>query len=279
MALDSAPKASQGSFESTGGAKIAYRAWPVPGAEVTFAVVHGMGEHSGRYERFAAGMARHRMASYALDLRGHGESSGQRGHADSWSEWVDDAARFVRLVESQVSTEVLPLGHSFGGVVLLSTVLAGKLPNTRRFVLSSAALRLKKRVPAWQSGFARLTSRVAPRLSVNNGVDAGTVSRIPEVVAAYTSDPLVHAQITARLYAEWEKAAAQDLAHAAEIKLPFLILAGTDDRLVDSTASQELHAVTQDVSELHMLEGRYHEPFNDLGSDEVFAIIAEWVRK
>jgi alpha-beta hydrolase superfamily lysophospholipase len=98
------------------------------------------------------------------------------------------------------------------------------------------------------------------------------------VVAAYRSDPLVHTHITARLYAEWEKAAAEDLARAGEISIPFLILAGTDDRLVDSSASQELHAATKNISELRMLEGRYHEPFNDLGSDEVFAIIADWVR-
>ena len=278
MALDSA-RESRGSFESTGGAKIEYRAWPVAGADVTFAVVHGMGEHSGRYERFAAGMAKHRMATFALDLRGHGQSSGQRGHADRWTDWVDDAGNFIRLVESQVSTEVVPLGHSFGGVVMLSTARAGKLSRARRFVLSSPALRLKAKVPGWQSTLARAMSRIAPRLSVSNGVDAGTVSRIPEVVAAYRSDPLVHAKITARLYAEWEMAAAENLARAADIHLPFLILAGTDDRLVDSSGSQELHARTQGVSELRLLEGRYHEPFNDLGSDEVFAIIAEWVHK
>ena len=278
MALDSA-RTSRGSFESAGGAKIEYRAWPVPGADVSFAVVHGMGEHSGRYERFAAGMAKHRMATYALDLRGHGKSFGQRGHAESWSEWVDDATNFIRTVESQVSTEVVPLGHSFGGVVMLSAARAHRLSKARRFVLSSPALRLKAKVPAWQARLARLMSKVAPRLSVNNGVDAGTVSRIPEVVAAYRSDPLVHTHITARLYAEWEKAAAEDLALAGEINIPFLILAGTDDRLVDSSASQELHAATKSVSELRMLEGRYHEPFNDLGSDEVFAIIADWVRK
>jgi acylglycerol lipase len=278
LALDSA-RVSRGSFESAGGAKIEYRAWPVSGADITFAVVHGMGEHSGRYERFAAGMAKHGMATFAVDLRGHGNSSGRRGHVDSWSEWVEDAARFIRMVESQVSTEVVPVGHSFGGVVMLSTARAGRLSKARRFVLSSPALRLEAKVPAWQASLARLMSRVAPRLSVSNSVDAGTVSRIPEVVAAYRSDPLVHAHITTRLYAEWEKAAAEDLAHAADIRIPFLILAGTDDRLVDSTASEELHAATKNVSELRMLEGRYHEPFNDLGSDEVFAIIADWVRK
>jgi acylglycerol lipase len=278
LARDSAETA-QGSFASADGTNLAYRAWPQAGAQLTFAVVHGMGEHAGRYERFAAGMARHGMATFAVDLRGHGHSAGQRGHVDSWSQWVDDAAGFIRFVESQVAGEVIPLGHSFGGVVMLSTAIGKRLSKARRFVLSSPALRLATPVPAWQSWAAGVLSQVAPRLAINNQVDPGTISRIPEMVVAYRTDPLVHSKITARLFHEWEKAAADDLARAHEIQTPFLILAGTADRLVDASASRELHERTEEVSDLRMLEGRYHEPFNDLGSDEVFSILAEWVNK
>ena len=278
MALDSA-QVSQGTFDSAGGTKIAYRAWHVPNATHTFAVVHGLGEHSGRYDRFAQGMAAHGVATFALDLSGHGASPGQRGHVDSWSIWVDDVSAFTHHVESHSTGEVVPLGHSFGGVVVLTAALAGKLSKARRFVLSSPALRLKARVPAWKSSMGMWMSNIAPRLSMNNEVDAGTVSRIPEVVQAYRSDPLVHGKISARLYAEWQKAAAEDLARAGEIKLPFLILAGTADRLIDPSGSLELHDRAPEASELRMLEGRYHEPFNDLGSGEVFDIIAGWLRR
>lgn len=271
--------AKTGSLNSADGTKLAYRAWPLQGAAITFAVVHGHGEHGGRYERFADGMAKHNMATYAVDLRGHGESQGQRGHVDSWSQWVDDAAAFVKHVESEVTGEVVPLGHSFGGVVMLSVVRAGKLTNAKRFIVSSPALRLTKEVPKWLSGVSVALSRVAPRLTLSNQVDAGTVSRIPEVVEAYRKDPLVHGKITTRLYAEWRKASRDNLEHAGEIKLPFLILAGTKDRLIDPKVSEELHNKAPQASELHMLEGRYHEPFNDLGSDEVFEVIAQWLQK
>lgn len=278
MALDSAEVS--GSFlNSADGTRIAYRAWPLAGAQLTFAVVHGLGEHSGRYERFARGMAGHGMATYALDLRGHGHSAGRRGHVDSWSQWVEDAAALVRHVESQTSGEVVPLGHSFGGVVMLSMARAGKLSRSRRFVLSSPALRLKNEVPALLSSVSRAMSAIAPMLTLSNQVDAGTVSRVPEVVEAYRTDPLVHGKITSRLYAEWRRASKENLERASEIKLPFLILAGTADRLIDPTGSQELHQRAPGISELRMLEGRYHEPFNDLGSEEVFSIIAEWLRK
>ena len=278
MAPDSAV-VTEGFINSADGTKLAYRAWPLSGAKITFAVVHGLGEHSGRYERFARGMAEFRMATYAIDLRGHGKSAGQRGHVDAWSQWTDDAAALIKHAQAEASGEVVPLGHSFGGVVMLSTVLAGKALNTKRFVLSSPALRLKVKVPAWKASLARALSSVAPKLAMNNEVDAGTVSRIPEVVDAYRTDPLVHGKISSRLYAEWQHAAAGDLDRANEIKIPFLILAGTDDRLIDPAGSRELHQRAAAMSELRMLDGRYHEPFNDRGSDEVFTMIADWLRK
>jgi alpha-beta hydrolase superfamily lysophospholipase len=248
----------------------------VPGARVTFAVVHGHGEHSGRYERFARGMAAYEMATYALDLRGHGESAGQRGHVDSWSQWVDDAAAFVSHVEREAEGEVVPLGHSFGGVVMLSAARAHRLSRARRFIVSNPALRLTKEVPAWLSSVSKALSTFAPKLTVNNNVDAASVSRIPEVVNAYRTDPLVHNKITTRLYAEWRRASRDNLEHSGEIELPFLILAGTADPLIDPQSSRELHQRAP-ASELRMLDGRYHEPFNDLGSEEVFDLIASWL--
>jgi acylglycerol lipase len=269
--------AREGVIASADGTQLAYRAWPKTGAEVSFAVVHGLGEHSRRYERFAMGMARHGYATFAVDLRGHGKSRGPRGHVASWSKWTEDVAAFVAHVEGIAGTEVVPVGHSFGGAALLSTVLAGKLPHTRRFVLSSPALRLKAHVPGWKIALGKATSTLMPRMTLANNVDAATLSRIPEVVEAYRTDPLVHNKISSRLYAEWANACKRIFEHAGEIKLPFLILAGTDDRLIDPTGSEELHRVAASMSELRLLEGRYHEPFNDLDSEEVFAVIADWL--
>lgn len=269
--------AGEGVVSSADGTRIAYRAWPVPGARITFAVVHGLGEHAGRYERFARGMAGHGMATFAADLRGHGKSPGQRGHVDSWAQWTDDVSAFVKHVESNVSGEVVPLGHSFGGVTLLSTVLASKLPSSKRFIVSSPALKVKAAVPAWKVSLGSVASRVAPRLALDNEVDPKHISRIPEVVEAYRTDPLVHSKISSRLYTEWLAATKHIFLHAGEIKMPFLILAGSDDGLIDPEGSRELHRRAATHSELRILKGRYHEPFNDRDSEEVFAMIAEWL--
>jgi alpha-beta hydrolase superfamily lysophospholipase len=268
-----------GSIKSADGTKLAYRSWPNPGARITFAVVHGLGEHAGRYARFAEAMAGHGMSTFALDLRGHGESDGQRGHVDSWSQWTEDVSAFVSHVEHLVETEVVPLGHSFGGAALLSTVLAGKLSKSKRFAVSSPALKLRLQAPAWKTAVAPFASKIVPRLAMDNEVDPAAVSRIPEVVAAYRNDPLVHSRISSRMYTEWLKATEDILVRAGQIKIPFLILAGTADPLIDPEGSRTLHERVPSLSELHLLEGRYHEPFNDLGSDEVFQLIADWVQR
>ncbi|HYM67163.1 MAG TPA: alpha/beta hydrolase [Patescibacteria group bacterium] len=268
-----------GTVRSADGTTLAFRGWPVDGARVTFAVIHGLGEHAGRYERFATGMAKFGMGTFAVDLRGHGRSPGQRGHIDSWSQWTDDAESFVKHVEGLTSAEVVPLGHSFGGAVLASTMLAGKLPASRRFVLSSPALKVKVAVPGWKVTLGRLTSSVTPKLSLSNEVDPKTVSRIPEIVEAYRTDPLVHNKISSRTYTEWSRAASDIVSRAGEINVPFLILAGTEDMLIDSKGSEALHAKAPAMSELHLLPGRYHESFNDRDSDEVFQMIAEWVNR
>ncbi len=267
----------QASVASRDGTQIAYRAWPKSQAKITLAVTHGLGEHSGRYAAFAEAMGRRGMGTFAMDLRGHGLSQGQRGHVDSWSQWTDDISAFLGEVEGKVAGEVVPLGHSFGGAAMLSAALEGKLREARRFIVSSPALKAKVTVPQWKTTLGAAASRVMPRLALSNEVDPGTISRIPEVVTAYRTDPLVHSKISSRLYTEWQAATRNVLEHAGEITLPFLILAGAADKLIDPAGSEELHRRSQSKSELHLLEGRYHEPFNDLDSDEVFDLIARWL--
>jgi alpha-beta hydrolase superfamily lysophospholipase len=264
---------------SRDGTRLAYRAWPLANAKVTLAVAHGLGEHAGRYSDFAIAMARRGIGTFAVDLRGHGQSAGQRGHVDSWTQWTEDIGAFVDEVKRSADGEVVPLGHSFGGAAMLSTVLAGNVPGAKRFIVSSPALKTKVRVPQWKMTLGNVTSSFVPHLALSNEVDAGTLSRIPEVVRAYRADALVHSKISSRLYTEWQRATRDVLARAGDIKIPFLILAGTDDQLIDPAGSEELHRRAPEMSELHLLPGRYHEPFNDLGRDEVFDIIDRWLAK
>jgi alpha-beta hydrolase superfamily lysophospholipase len=269
-----------GSLSSADGIKLFWRSWEVTAPTATFAVVHGLGEHSGRYARFAEAMAGRGYSTFAIDLRGHGQSGGPRGHVDSWNDWVKDVEQFVEMVgEHSSGGEVIPLGHSFGGVVLLSAVLQGAV-TSRRFALSNPALAVKVKVPGWKLSVGRFTSQLLPRLTLSNEVDPAAISRDPAAVQAYRDDPLVHSKISTRLFSEWTAARSQVLSRAAEIKTPFLVIVGDADPLIDPEGSLELDRRASGAPHLlRRYAGRYHEPFNDLDANEVFDDLASWAAK
>jgi lysophospholipase len=158
-------------------------------------------------------------------------------------------------------------------------VLEGKVPTSKRFIVSSPALKVKVAVPAWKITLGNAMSKVMPRFALDAPAHGSLLSRIPEVAEAYDHDPLVHGKMSSRLYTEWQQATTDILARAGQIKIPFLILAGSDDNLIDPAGSRDLHAQAPSMSELRVFEGRLHEPFNDEGSEEVFQVIADWLRK
>ena len=180
---------------SSDGVQLHWRAWRVPSARLAVAVAHGLGDHSGRYERLAVALGRSGIACYAVDLRGHGESPGRRGHVAGWQQWVDDFAALYELAGEE-EQEVVPLGHSFGGVVVASAVVRGAIA-PRRFVLSNPAFRLAMQAPGWMLRAGRVASSVLPVTSFSNQIDPALISRDASQVAAYRHDPLVHDRITA----------------------------------------------------------------------------------
>jgi acylglycerol lipase len=271
---------------SSDGTQLAWRAWAVASPRLAVAVVHGPGEHKGRFDRLACALNRRRIACYAVDLRGHGESAGRRGHVARWRQWVDDFAAFYRLLSEEAveevpvagGLEVVPLGHSFGGVVLASALVQGAVtPN--RFVLSNPAFRPALRAPAWKLRLSPIASGLAPTASLSNEVDPALISRDATAVAAYREDPLVHGRITARTFIEWLVARQEALERAGEITVPALVLLSERDRFIDPGGGREFAARLGGPHTLRVYQGRYHEPFNDWGAGEVFADLAAWLER
>ena len=222
-------------------------------------------------------MAPHGIATYAMDVRGHGTSEGARGHAMSWDELIGDAVAFHTLVAGESGVEAVPLGHSVGGSIVLSAVVRGRL-RPRRFVVSSPALRVKAAVPGWKVTLGGVASKLVPGLALDTELNPDHISRDPAVVSAYVSDPLVHHKMSARFYTEWQGANAEILARAAEIKVPFLATHGSGDLIIDSAATEELdRRATVPGHKLIVYPGFYHEPYNDTGKEQVFADLAAWL--
>jgi alpha-beta hydrolase superfamily lysophospholipase len=259
------------------GLRLHWRAWTHPSPKLAVAVAHGLGDHSGRYERLAGSLNRRGVSCYAVDLRGSGQSPGRRGHVSRWQQWVDDYAAFWELVGNEVSgVEVVPLGHSFGGVVVASAMVRGAIA-PERFILSNPAFRLALEAPAWKLKLGRMAGAVWPSLSMSNDVDPALISRDAERVRAYREDPLVHDRISSRTFMEWTAASEEALERAGEVGAALLLVLSADDRIVDAGGGREFAERLGGESTVRTYGGRYHEPFNDLGAEEVFADLAGWL--
>ena len=269
-----------GNFAASGGTELYYQCW-LPDGEprAILAIVHGIGEHSGRYQNVVDHLVPRGYGVYGFDHRGHGRSPGPRGHVDAWGDFVEDVDAFLRLVAAQQPGRPLfLLGHSLGGLIVLDYVL--HYPDTVQGVIASGPALAQTGASPLLMALARIMSRIAPRLTLDTGLDATAISRDPAVVEAYKQDPLVHGKATARFGAEMDAAMKRTSSRAAELRLPLLILHGGEDRLVPAEASRDFfERVTFADKERHEYEGGYHESHNDIEKERVLADLADWLER
>ncbi len=268
----------EGTFQGTNALELFYQCWRPDGApRATLAIVHGFGEHSGRYMNVVQHFVPRGYAIYGLDHRGHGRSPGPRGHINAWDEYRDDVRAFTQLAAAQEpQIPVFLWGHSLGGLIALEYAL--HYPEGLRGVIASAPLLGQAGVSPILIALARVLSRLAPKFSLSTGLDATTLSRDPAVAPAYTSDPLVHSLATPRLSTEITAAQEWTLAHAGEWRLPLLLFFGTADRLVPPANTRRFFdAVTWADKQKIEYEGAYHEVHNDIIYPQVMADVDQWL--
>lgn len=264
-------------------------------------IVHGLGEHAGRYQRLVDTLLGWGFAVRAYDQRGHGESSGARGALpaeqtliDDLAEMVDDTrARIKRLPSAPGRQQPLPLilfGHSLGGLVasrfvsLADASPAGVAPGrpVDALVLSSPAL--LTRLSVVQRMLLAFTPLLVPNLQVSNGLDARYLSHDPAVIQAYNSDPQVHAKISPRLGQFIAEAGPATLALAPRWHTPTLLLYAGDDHLVNPEGSRQFAAAAAASADVQpglvtaqCFDGLYHELFNELHAEPVFDALKAWL--
>jgi len=271
---------SEGTFEGFGGLPLYYQRWRPEGEpKAVLAIVHGFGEHSGRYTHVVNHLVPQGYAIYGFDLRGHGRSPGQRSYINRWAEFREDVRAFLTFVQGQEPGRPLfLLGHSMGGLIVLEYVLHD--PEGLQGVIASGPALAQVGVSPFLMALSRLLSRIWPRFTIETKLDATAISRDPAVVEAYVNDPLVHSVGTARLGAEMTAAMEWVNAHAAELRVPLLILHGGADRLVPPEASRAFfERVALEDKTRHEYEGYYHEPHNDVGWERPLADLEAWLEE
>lgn len=279
MTVPTGPEPSrEGKFDGVGGLEIHWQVWLPTGApKATVVLAHGAGEHCGRYAHVGGALTAAGYSLWALDHRGHGKSQGTPALIDRLDHAVADLRTFVGMAsEERPGERPVLFGHSMGG--LISTAYALRHQDTvDGLALSAPLLAIEAASPAVRMISAVLT-RVAPTLGVLQ-VDASGVSRDPDVVHDYETDPLVyHGKLRIRTIAELAAEIDRIPGVAATISLPVLIMYGTDDPLVPHRGSDEFFAaISSEDKQLIPYDGLYHEILNEPERDRVLADIVAWL--
>ncbi|PQA79412.1 alpha/beta hydrolase [Rhodoferax sp. TS-BS-61-7] len=267
-------------FVASDGDNVVIQDWPLEsGVRLRGVVilVHGLGEHAGRYDHVAHQLNAWGFAVRGYDQCGHGESGGAPGSLPNDTRLLDDLADIVDSTRARMDkgTPLIVLGHSMGGLVAGRFVSLGMRP-VDALVMSSPAL--NPGLSAFQKLLVAVLPKLFPNLRVGNGLNASYISHDPAVVAAYQSDKLVHDRISARLARFIATAGPATVALAPQWKVPTLLMYAGDDRLVQPQGSRDFAAAApQALVTTHCFEGLYHEIFNELDAAPVFAALRQWL--
>jgi alpha-beta hydrolase superfamily lysophospholipase len=257
------------------------RVWCAERPRALVAIVHGLGEHSGRYAALAQTLVERRFTVAALDLPGHGEAKGARGDVRSW-EFLRDQCVPATFTASRGMPGQPPdlqsvlLGHSMGGLMALDFALAH--PRQLLAVVASAPALRSPPPPAWKLAMARAAKTLAPSQGFANGLDESGISRDAEVLDLRRDDPLMHDRISPRLYFGITEARQRVMTEARRLAIPALLLQGMADRVIDPKGALEFNVVApHGMARLITYPGAYHEIFNDLDREQVLRDLAGWL--
>jgi alpha-beta hydrolase superfamily lysophospholipase len=265
-------------WQTSDNLKIFAQVWqPEKNVRAVIALVHGLGEHCNRYNHLAEFYNQQGIAVISFDLRGHGRSEGQRGHAPSYDVICDDIQHLLDETAKRFPEKPIFLyGHSLGGSLVLYFALKRR-PAIKGVIVTSPGLETANPVSGAKLVMGRIMNVIFPTFSMANDLDRSGLSRDPEVAKAYNADPLVHGVISARLGMELLDKGQYAIAHAAEFPLPLLLMVGTADRLVNPAASAAFAEKAPKTTTFKMWEGHYHELHNEPDKQDVFDYELGWV--
>src|SRR6478735_4399706 len=284
MEQERAPAVQRDAFvvRTSDGVTLQGERWIAAGRpKASLVLSHGYAEHIGRYEHVLKPLAVNRFAIYAADHRGHGKSSGKRALIDRFDRYVDDLDLVVnRARQEQGGKPCYLVGHSMGGLIALRYALAhpGKID---ALVLLAPAIKPSQDSSRAQEAALRLLAKIVPGTPVVP-TQPGVLSSDPAVEARTKQDPLFYSgKVKARQAVELVDAGREVLKRAGQLRMPLLILQGTDDELVDPKGSELLYQLTNNRpgvdTSLVTWPGMQHELLNELDGEQVLGVIIAWL--
>lgn len=239
-------------------------------------LIHGLGEHIGRYEHVAQMFTDHQYAFVGADLIGHGKSGGQRGHVDSFDDFLDIIDALLNETDRQFpDLPKILYGHSLGGNLIMSYAIR-RHSSIAGLIISSPGLEAT-RVPPLKYAIGKLMYSLYPRFSMTNSLDVTGLSHDKSIVDAYVNDPLVHPMISARFGLDLINLGKWLRENSISIEKPILLFHGENDRLVNVTGTREFARHYQGDLTYIEFPGGYHELHNDTDRQELFNKMLDWL--
>lgn len=269
-----------GFWQTKDNCKLFFQKWmPDSSPTALVCLVHGIGEHCGRYLNLAQNLVDNNFAVYSIDLRGHGRSDGVRGDVRNYTLFFDDLELLVRAARDE--NPDLPLilyGHSMGGNIALSFFMEKRI-TIQAMIITSPWITLSHNIPILKLAAGKLAYLLLPSLVQPNGLITEYLSHDIEEVKKYEQDSLVHNKISVRLFFNASKAGLKILSKAKQINIPTLLMHGTDDKITSCGSSEKLAAMNPANIHLKLWTGFYHELHNETSRQDVINYLTDWIKK
>lgn len=245
-------------------------------ARAVVALVHGLGEHCGRYQHVAEMLNGNGIALYGFDHRGHGRSAGKQGFIPSYEVLMEEADLLLKHVSKQFpGRPVFLYGHSWGGNVV-ANYLIRRQPDVHGALITGPWLRLTNPLSGFMLFTIRLMSWLLPGLQQDNEIKAEQLSHSADAVKAYLDDRLVHGKVTPRLLAESMRAGEYAIDNAERITVPMLLMHGEDDQITSPGGTRAFSENALAEKTVKIYEGMLHEVHNEVGNGQVLADMLEF---
>lgn len=256
------------------------KAWiPSGGAKYVVCLIHGFGEHIGRYAHVAEFFNRAGIGLLGFDQRGHGLSGGEKGHTPSYAQLMSDIGQFIALVSEKLpSSKLILYGHSMGGNLVLNFALTQNMSKIHKLVSTSPLLRVVNQPPAIKLFLGKMMDKVYPAYTEQADLDVNQLSTDLIVGQAYKADTLVHGTISARLFSCVMSAGEWAILNIKELTTPTLLMHGLEDKITCSKATQELGGkADKNLLTQRYWEGMRHEMHNEKAKEEYLTFILQWI--
>jgi alpha-beta hydrolase superfamily lysophospholipase len=252
--------------------------WRVQDPRAVIALVHGQGEHSGRYFQLANWYNAQGIGVIAFDQQGYGRSEGRRGFAKSYDVLLDDIEQFLEIVHERYRGRTLFLyGHSMGGNLCMNYVLKRRTRYISGIISTSPWIKLPFDTPSVKEVADRLIRSYTPTLILPTGLAVHFLSHDQEIVEMYKFDPYVHDKLDARTGLEILEAGLFLDTYKGAFPLPLLLMHGEEDRITDCAASRAFAKRVKDAVTYKEWPDMYHELHNEIGCEKVYQFTLNWM--